>query len=264
MNCQHFENIINDMAREQTTDATARADAMAHSSACARCSARLADERMLSAGLRRLSASADREEAPARVEAQLLAAFRKQQSALPSIARARARRSERLRSERPRSQRPRWPRLVAAAAAALILLALAAIRFGQSRLLAPVERAVNFTHDLRLAPPNPVRSVRAVANDEPQRAQRNPRRNVNRYKEPLNARAGSSDAASEIATDFIPLMHGEGFDSMESGQMVRVELPRSALVSFGLPMNMERADERIKADVVVGNDGLARAIRFVR
>jgi hypothetical protein len=29
-------------------------------------------------------------------------------------------------------------------------------------------------------------------------------------------------------------------------------------------MNMDRADERIKADVVVGNDGLARAIRFVR
>jgi hypothetical protein len=29
-------------------------------------------------------------------------------------------------------------------------------------------------------------------------------------------------------------------------------------------MNMERADERIKADVIVGNDGLARAIRFVR
>jgi hypothetical protein len=31
-----------------------------------------------------------------------------------------------------------------------------------------------------------------------------------------------------------------------------------------LPMDMERAAERIKADVVVGNDGLARAIRFVR
>jgi hypothetical protein len=29
-------------------------------------------------------------------------------------------------------------------------------------------------------------------------------------------------------------------------------------------MDMERATERIKADVVVGNDGLARAIRFVR
>jgi hypothetical protein len=50
---------------------------------------------------------------------------------------------------------------------------------------------------------------------------------------------------------------------LEEGLVVRVELPRSALVSFGLPMNMERADERIKADVLLGNDGLARAIRFV-
>jgi len=69
---------------------------------------------------------------------------------------------------------------------------------------------------------------------------------------------------NEIATDFIPLMHGESFNQMDGGQIVRVELPRSALMSFGLPMNMERAEERIKADVVIGNDGLARAIRFVR
>jgi hypothetical protein len=45
---------------------------------------------------------------------------------------------------------------------------------------------------------------------------------------------------------------------------VRVEMPRSALMSFGLPMNMERGGGRVKADVVVGNDGFARAIRFVR
>ena len=50
---------------------------------------------------------------------------------------------------------------------------------------------------------------------------------------------------------------------MDGGQLMRVELPRSALMSFGLPMDMERATERIKADVVVGNDGLARAINPV-
>jgi hypothetical protein len=41
-------------------------------------------------------------------------------------------------------------------------------------------------------------------------------------------------------------------------------LPRSALASLGLPMNVERANERVKADVLLGHDGLARAIRFVR
>jgi hypothetical protein len=68
----------------------------------------------------------------------------------------------------------------------------------------------------------------------------------------------------EIATDFFPLVNREALNQLDSGQLVRVELPRSALMSFGLPMNMERAGERIKADVVVGEDGLARAIRFVR
>jgi len=71
-------------------------------------------------------------------------------------------------------------------------------------------------------------------------------------------------ADTEIATDFIPLMNKETLAQMDGGQVMRVELPRSALMSFGLPMDMERASERIKADVVVGNDGLARAIRFVR
>jgi len=59
-------------------------------------------------------------------------------------------------------------------------------------------------------------------------------------------------------------MNRESLAQMDGGQVMRVELPRSALMSFGLPMDMERAAERIKADVVVGNDGLARAIRFVR
>jgi hypothetical protein len=36
------------------------------------------------------------------------------------------------------------------------------------------------------------------------------------------------------------------------------------LISFGLPVNAERAAEPVTADVVVGVDGVARAIRFVQ
>ena len=46
--------------------------------------------------------------------------------------------------------------------------------------------------------------------------------------------------------------------------MMRVDLPRSAMATFGLPVNMDRANERVKADVLVGVDGLPHAIRFVR
>jgi len=66
-------------------------------------------------------------------------------------------------------------------------------------------------------------------------------------------------------TEFISLVAGSpGASPLESGQLVRVQLPRAALASLGLPSNAERADEPVKADVLLGNDGLARAIRFVR
>ena len=50
----------------------------------------------------------------------------------------------------------------------------------------------------------------------------------------------------------------------DGGQIVRVQLPRSALVNFGLPVNMDRYSEKVKADVLIGVDGLAHAIRFVQ
>ena len=52
--------------------------------------------------------------------------------------------------------------------------------------------------------------------------------------------------------------------AIERGQIVRVRLPRSALTVFGLPVNEEHVEETIRADVVLGEDGLARAVRFVK
>jgi hypothetical protein len=67
-----------------------------------------------------------------------------------------------------------------------------------------------------------------------------------------------------VATEFIPLLQGGQFAPAEGGHLVRVEMPRSALASFGLPVNAEAAGGRVKADVLLGEDGIARAIRFVR
>ncbi len=253
MNCQNFETIINDLARDQMMDAMARDSALGHASACARCAVRLADERMLTAGLRRLAASAGAEEAPARVEARLLAALREQKTLAPYVNRY----SHRLR------------RLaISAAAAILVVLALAAIRFDQSIRVDRVEQAQKLSLKDQLAEPNKVMPVErqpalAIGNQQRSTQKLSPRNVIHHPKESPR-RAVDSGAMQEIATDFIPLVHGDSLNFMESGQLVRVELPRSALVSFGLPMNMERANQRVKADVVVGNDGLARAIRFVR
>jgi hypothetical protein len=68
----------------------------------------------------------------------------------------------------------------------------------------------------------------------------------------------------EIVTDFIPLTHPALWQAGEGGQILRVRLPRTSLASFGLPMNADLALEPVRADVIVGQGGVVRAIRFVR
>jgi hypothetical protein len=68
----------------------------------------------------------------------------------------------------------------------------------------------------------------------------------------------------EYATEFVPLSYGGVQKPMESGEVVRMEMPRSALIAFGLPVNVDRADTPVKAEMLLGEDGMARAIRFLR
>lgn len=78
------------------------------------------------------------------------------------------------------------------------------------------------------------------------------------------ARETYDAAPAELATEFLPLLEPGSLHAIESGHVVRVRLPRSSLVAMGLPMNPDRAGESITADVLLGEDGVARAIRFVR
>jgi hypothetical protein len=67
----------------------------------------------------------------------------------------------------------------------------------------------------------------------------------------------------EIVTQFIPVIQGSEWIPLEGAQIVRVRMPRSNLIPLGININQERAGEAIQADVLVSNDGLARAIRLV-
>jgi hypothetical protein len=84
---------------------------------------------------------------------------------------------------------------------------------------------------------------------------------------------GDSASASESAslrgddaalTDFVPLAAGANTAPLDGGQVVRVEAPRAALASLGLPVDARRAGEKVKADLLLAHDGTAHAIRFVR
>jgi hypothetical protein len=64
----------------------------------------------------------------------------------------------------------------------------------------------------------------------------------------------------------MPLMYGNV--PMTDGHLVRLEVPRLALARFGLAspdmIVAEAAGRTVLVDVLVGEDGLARAVRFVR
>lgn len=68
-------------------------------------------------------------------------------------------------------------------------------------------------------------------------------------------------AADETATEFFPLMYGTV--PVRSGHVVRMEVPEAVMASFGLQTSGADPTDTVLADVLVGEDGLARAVSFV-
>ena len=71
----------------------------------------------------------------------------------------------------------------------------------------------------------------------------------------------STTRPQEVVTDFFPLM--DPAPPFERGRLLRVELPASALQMVGLPVREDRLADSVQADILVGEEGLPRAIRFV-
>jgi hypothetical protein len=111
-------------------------------------------------------------------------------------------------------------------------------------------------------------STPAVQFDRPERATSTPRERAWNASyggaRPAPTQSAADSRPQEIATEFIPLMQEGQYAQTEEGHLVRVELPRSALASFGIPVSAEAPAGRVKADVLLGEDGTARAIRFIR
>jgi hypothetical protein len=81
--------------------------------------------------------------------------------------------------------------------------------------------------------------------------------------EPGVAPAGSTARRdAEPVMEFTPLVYGEPLDGAEALHLARVSVPRSALPSLGWG-EMEDGPP-LTAEVLVGQDGLARGIRFVQ
>ncbi len=261
MNCQRFESVVSELARGQMMAAEQRGEALAHSDACDDCAARLHDEQMLTLGLQSLAAEMESLEAPREVEAKLLEAFRTREVVVPITTR----------------QSNSWPnsRYWLAAIAAMLLIAISVVVFRWSNRSADEPRQATHQNERQEQPqsqpavndkPNEQLAIDvekpAVENSLPQRSK--PKRvHAVSSRRPNNASV-ANHPRKEIATDFIPLSYMSAASLQEGGQIIRVQVPRSALANFGLPVNMDRYNEKVKADVLYGVDGMARAIRFVQ
>src|SRR5262245_13022508 len=197
MNCRDIELIVIKLAGNHLLEATARARAVAHIEACARCAARLAEERALWAGMRAVVAEIAQEEAPAHVKAALLEAFREQAAAQvePTIIQSPARTR-------------RWPQWMIAAAVAIVVLVLVASIFWR-RSGSPNRRPEAQASILKLSTTAVVRpspaQVNTTISEKPAPAQRQIARHPRRQR---RHSAPSDLSETEVATDFFPWWMG--------------------------------------------------------
>src|SRR5580704_2915713 len=78
---------------------------------------------------------------------------------------------------------------------------------------------------------------------------------------PAKRRSVVKREPEEVVTPFFPLMASA--PPFESGLLVRMTVPASAMRNVGLDVSEEHLSDAVLADVLVGQDDLARAIRFV-
>jgi hypothetical protein len=62
----------------------------------------------------------------------------------------------------------------------------------------------------------------------------------------------------------VQLPAAAGLPAFESGQIVRVEIPVTSLPMYGVDILPDAVNRPVRADLLVGQDGLPRAIRLIR
>ena len=296
MRCEEFESLLIEAARVQLSDATARQDAIRHQETCAHCAERASDEERLTAALNDFATSTAALQAPTRVESALLEAFCRR-GAMPVGIDA-TKHDGTFESHRAK----RWSRrasVASALAASLILIMAATLRFKENHATL---NATSSTQASRPVTPQEIKNrpeasinVKQVIDERLEIPKQSTVREQILIAHQHRSSAGASASKhgtdrqgsmsrihdgglladvvqvtakadeTESATDFLPLVAGSSVSApLESGQLVRVSLPRTALASLGLPWNVERSgSEQIKADVLLGADGTAHAIRFI-
>lgn len=253
MNCNSIEEKIIAIARGELLDAATKQDALDHAASCSHCMERLLIEEKLTARLKEFAITTLQESASLKVESVLSDAFkayaaRQNQSAaiLP----------------RRKSQRGSWVIGGAIAASVLVAIGLLAQSFftRHDDLTAVVLTSDRFVEIEDVIDKNAWKDfvvIKRIDSPSPPPLS-HPKVNRRIYRNSTR-----EIRETEVATEFMPLMQDGSSVAFESGQIVRVKLPRSALLACGLQIDIERVDENVTADVMLSEEGIAKAIRFV-
>jgi hypothetical protein len=268
MTCREFAHIVRDLALDRVPGA-ARRDADDHAGTCAACAARLGEQRELSLCLAVLTQSVAHREAPPRVEAAVLRAFR----ALHPVVSEAGGAAESV-SHWSRGWMP-W----VGAAAAMAMVTVASYMLLPGAQDSSPEVAAQ-TAPRRESPPVPAIPEPAVAvlrEEPPAEAElKRPSAAVSQEPARVDTESGNPEeiiAATSTAprsetmqsvSDFYPLLYGGDPMLLRTAPIVRVEMSGAMLQALGFPIVGEPSARRIQADLVLGEDGLARAIRFVQ
>jgi hypothetical protein len=289
MNCDEFERTIIDSSSDHLTEASASdlspaQAALKHSESCAGCAARLKREERITAGLQALVVEESSLNAPEKVLASLRAAFDEQlgtATAQPVL---------------PRSPQRKW--LWGMAAAAMLLVSAITTTLWLRDQRAAVSGTLTTMYDNSSEPQSQMRA--AGAQEEQQQFARSSKRafddsativNDNARMQSRMRAAGtreeqrqsvihSPDIAKSAGRqirlrkpsvtdraaapgEYFPLTYVAKSEPTEFVQRVRVEISRSTLLSMGVPVNIERGEGLIEAEIIIGEDGVARAVRII-
>jgi hypothetical protein len=252
MKCCDFELIVPVLARNPLVDDPLERG-LDHAKHCNRCATRLVQERALSYGVRAVMADIAIDKPSPRVEAALLVAFNAHfaKKTSPTFLSTFARKRPRLHF-----------RLAFVFAIFLILISVPSMFWLRSHSVTQEPEVITQPDPLAGWPlpvvPARADDVRARHGTRTSRRQKRVRPSV------VNHPNVSEPNATEEVTEFFPLADGDDLTSLEAAQVARVELPVSALMELGLRVGPEISAGQVKADILVGHDGSARAIRFVR
>jgi hypothetical protein len=249
MKCEEFKRDLNELVFEKLAATDKREDAMSHAALCADCALLLTETKDVKTALKS-TARAEIEAAHPRVRAALLTAFSQQVPTGPVVDISTHRRRTRI-----------TVAMMTAAAAILMVAVLRPVILKMTSVPASqvgLEVVISATAPLLTATlakaPKP---LPLIPHAKPSRrmAVREPR--------VFSTSIARQTISMTNTNEYFPLTYLASATAMESGTVVRVQLSRAALISLGVPLSVDGTAQVLKADLIMGDDGVARAIRVV-